>query len=126
MKITENFCTKNGRYIAAKAYKPIGVVLHSIGTPQPKASELVSYWQSNKDAYATHYTLDDTVIYHTIPDNYLCYHVGSPGNSKYIGIEMCEPKQLTYISGAKFKVSNRSEAKEYAEKCYRNAVCTLS
>ena len=126
MKITENYCTKNNRYKEAKIFKPTGVVLHSVGTPQPKASALVNYWQNNPDTYATHYVLDDTVIYHTIPDNYRCYHVGSPGNSKYIGIEMCEPKQLTYKSGARFTVSNLSEAKKHAEACYRNAVWLIA
>ena len=126
MKITENYCTNNNRYKAAKSFKPTGVVLHSIGTPQPKASALVNYWQNNPDTYATHYVLDDTVIYNTIPENYLCYHVGSPGNGKYIGIEMCEPKQLTYISGARFTVSNLSEAKKHAEACYRNAVWLIA
>ena len=126
MQITENYCTKNNRYKAAQIFKPTGVVLHSIGTPQPKASALVTYWQNNPDSYATHYVLDDTVIYNTIPENYLCYHVGSPGNGKYLGIEMCEPKQLTYSSGAKFKVSNLSEATAHAEACYRNAVWLIA
>ena len=111
MKITENYCTRNERYIKAQSFKPIGVVLHSIGTPQPKASALVTYWQNNPKTYATHYVLDDTVIYHTIPDNYLCYHVGSPGNSKYLGIEMCEPKQLTNpVPDSRFRISQKQKS----------------
>ena len=94
--------------------------------PKPQAKKLVEYWQNNVGAYATHYVLDDMVIYHTIPDNYRCWHVGSPGNSKYLGIEMCEPSQIKYTSGSSFTVSNLTAARTYAEACCKNAVWLLA
>lgn len=125
-QIQESYCKKNGRYIAAELFSPVGVVLHSIGTPQPRASALLSYWNTDPSAYATHYVLDDQNIFHAIPDNFKCWHVGSPGNGKWLGIEMCEPSQIKYTSGATFTVSDLSAAQTYVEKCYKNAVWLLA
>ena len=122
MNIVEKYCTGNNRYKAAQRYTPVGVVLHSIGTPQPKASVLWNYWQNNGSQYVVHYMVDDTQILHCMPDNYKCWHVGSPGNAKYIGIEMGEPRQIHYTSGAQFTVSDLATAQRYTENCYKNAV----
>lgn len=122
MNIVEKYCTGNNRYKAAQRYTPVGVVLHSIGTPQPKASVLWNYWQNNGSQYVVHYMVDDTQILHCMPDNYKCWHVGSPGNAKYIGIEMGEPRQIHYTSGSRFTVSDLATAQRYTENCYKNAV----
>ena len=122
MNIVEKYCTGNNRYKAAQRYTPVGVVLHSIGTPQPKASVLWNYWQNNGSQYVVHYMVDDTQILHCMPDNYKCWHVGSPGNSQYIGIEMGEPRQINYTSGSRFTVSDLATAQRYTENCYKNAV----
>lgn len=126
MNIVEKYCTGNNRYKAAQRYTPVGVVLHSIGTPQPKASVLWNYWQNNGSQYVVHYMVDDTQILHCMPDNYKCWHVGSPGNAKYIGIEMGEPSQIHYISGATFTVSDLAAARAYAESAYKNAVWLIA
>ena len=125
-QIQDSYCKKNGRYLAAEPLSPVGVVLHSIGTPQPRASVLLQYWNNNPSAYATHYILDDQSIHHAIPDSYKCWHVGSPGNGKWLSIEMCEPKEISYTSGASFTVSDLSAAQTYTEKCYKNAVWLLT
>lgn len=122
MQITEAICTGNSRYRANQRLTPRGVVLHSIGTPQPDARVLRDYWQRNGSQYVVHYMVDDTKILHTMPDNLKCWHVGSPGNGKYIGIEMGEPSQIKYTSGARFTVSDLDAAQRYAAAAYRNAV----
>ena len=126
MNIVEKYCTGNNRYKAAQRYTPVGVVLHSIGTPQPKASVLWNYWQNNGSQYVVHYMVDDTEILHCMPDNYKCWHVCSPGNDKYIGIEMGEPSQIKYTSGATFTVSDLAAAQAYCEKTYKNAVWLIA
>lgn len=122
LTITEKYCTGNRRYQAAQTFTPQGVVLHSIGTPQPSASVLWNYWQNNGSQYVVHYMVDDTQILHCMPDNYKCWHVGSPGNAKYIGVEMGEPRQIHYTSGSRFTVSDLATAQRYTENCYKNAV----
>lgn len=124
--ITQAFCTGNSRYKAAEIYTPQGVVLHSIGTPQPDASVLWNYWNGNGSPYITHYVLDDEEILQCMPNNFKCWHVGSPGNSKWIGIEMCEPKQIRYTSGASFTISDVAAAQKFAAACYNNAVWLIA
>lgn len=124
--ITESLCTGNRRYQAAEALMPVGVVLHSIGTPQPRARVLRDYWQRDASPYVVHYMVDDQNILHCMPDNLKCWHVGSPGNSKWLGIEMGEPSQITYTSGATFTVSDLAAARAYAEAAYRNAVWLIA
>lgn len=126
MRITEAICSGNRRYKAAEKLTPQGVVLHSIGTPQPSADVLRNYWQNDGSAYVVHYMVDDTKILHCMPDNFKCWHVGSPGNSQYIGIEMGEPAQLRYTGGATFIVSDLGKAQAYAEACYKNAVWLIA
>ena len=122
MQIIEALCTGNSRYKAGERLTPKGVVLHSIGTPQPSAQVLRDYWQRNGSAYVVHYMVDNTRILHCMPDNFKCWHVGSPGNAQYLGIEMGEPSQIRYTSGARFTVSDLAAAQQYAAAAYKNAV----
>lgn len=122
MQIIDALCTGNSRYKAGERLTPKGVVLHSIGTPQPSAQVLRDYWQRGGSTYVVHYMVDDTRILHCMPDNFKCWHVGSPGNAQYLGIEMGEPSQIRYTSGARFTVSNLAAAQQYAAAAYKNAV----
>lgn len=124
--IKQSYISGNSRYLAAEIYTPQGVVLHSIGCPQPNAQVLRDNWARNSSPYVTQYVLDDVNIFQTMPNNFKGWHVGSPGNSKWIGIEMGEPKQIKYTSGAKFTVSDLAAAKSYAKGCYDNAVWLIA
>ena len=126
MTITEMYCGGNRRYKAAEKFTPVGVVLHSIGTPQPSAEVLQRFWQNDGSPYVVHYMVDDKKILHCMPDNYKCWHVGSPGNAQYLGIEMGEPSQIRYTSGAAFTVSDLAAAQAYAAACYTNAVWLIA
>lgn len=118
----EALCTGNSRYKAAESLQPVGVVLHSIGTPQPSAQVLRDYWQRNASPYVVHYVVDNKEIYHCMPDGYKCWHVGSPGNGKYLGIETTEPSQIKYTSGASFQILNVEAAQVFTAAVYQNAV----
>lgn len=126
MVITEAICTGNSRYKAQEHIVPKGVVLHSIGCPQPNADVLHRTWANNQSKYVVHYMVDDVKILHCMPDNYKCWHIGGPGNSKYLGIEMGEPRQIHYTSGARFTVSDLATAQNYAKATYKNAVWLIA
>lgn len=126
MVITEAICTGNSRYKAQEHIAPKGVVLHSIGCPQPNADVLHRTWANNESKYVVHYMVDDVKILHCMPDNLKCFHIGGPGNSKYLGIEMGEPRQIHYTSGARFTVSDLASAQNYAKATYKNAVWLIA
>lgn len=64
------------------------LVVHETANPGASAWNHVNYW-SNNPAYAVHYVmeLDGSVVYHTVPDWALCWHVGN-GNYSTVGIEL--------------------------------------
>lgn len=64
------------------------LVVHETANPGASASNHVSYWTDNPD-YAVHYVmeLDGSVVYHTVPDWALAWHVGN-GNYATVGIEL--------------------------------------
>ena len=126
MEILETICTGNRRYRAAEPLTPRGVVLHSIGTPQPSARVLQAYWNRDAGPYVTHYVLDDREILHCMPDHYKCWHVGSPGNGKWLGVELCEPAEITYTTGASFTIGDLEAARRHALGSYKNAVFLLA
>ena len=126
MTVTEALCTGNRRYAAAEPLRPQGVVLHSIGTPQPRARVLRDYWQRDASPYVVHYVVDDREVLHCMPDNLKCWHVGSPGNGRWLGVELCEPAEITYTGGASFTISDLEAARTYADAAYENAVWLLA
>lgn len=126
MQIIEALCTGNSRYKAGERLTPKGVVLHSIGTPQPDARVLRSFWDRNGSQYVVHYMVDDRRILRCMPDDRKCWHVGTPGNDRYLGVEMGEPKEITYVSGAGFTVGDLEKARSYVNSCYKNAVWLLA
>ena len=121
------YVTGNRRYKAGERFLPQGIVVHSIGVTQPSADALYRYWAADGSAYVTHYVLDDKSIIQCMPDNFKCWHVGSPGNSMWLGVELCEPnsvvaKNANAGTGGGFTVKDRVAATKYVEACYRNVV----
>ena len=125
LTVTEAYCTYNDRYRANEPLNPKGIVLHSVGTPQPDARVFFKIWSENRSRYMTHYVLDDTRILHTMPDDRRCWHVGAPGNGLWLGIEMCEPDTIRYKTGDTFAVIDAEQAAAFATSCYQNAVALM-
>lgn len=106
-----------------------GLMLHSVGCPQPKASVFISSWNSPSynNAYV-HGFIDgnDGTVYHTLPWNHRGWHCGSgskgSGNNSHIGVEMCEPACIRYTGGSSFTCSDKAAAKAVAKRTYEAAV----
>lgn len=118
--LTNNPCYTEGRKITVK-----GLMLHSVGVPQPRASVFVKNW--NRASYSNacvHAFIDglDGNVYQTLPWNHRGWHCGAAGNNTHIGVEMCEPDAIKYTSGSSFTVSDMARAKEIAGKTYDSAV----
>lgn len=125
MKIVESLLTKNPCYTAGKKITVKGLVLHSVGCSQPKASVFINSW--NKETYdraCVHAFIDgnDGTVYQTLPWDHRGWHGGGSSNDTHIGVEMCEPACIEYTGGATFTCSNEAEAKAVAERTYKSAV----
>lgn len=124
MKLIESFVTKNPCYRAARKLTVKGLMLHSIGTPQPKAEVLVNTFNSVSLQKCVHGFIDGNtgVCYQTLPWNYKAWHCGGSGNDNYIGIEMCEPATIRYTGGSTFVDTNYKESRKVVWTTYQSAV----
>lgn len=129
MKLVQNILTKNPCYTAGKKITVKGLMLHSIGCPQPKASVLLNSWNSaSYDRACVHGFIDanDGTVYQTLPWNHRGWHCGSgrngSGNNTHIGVEMCEPDCIKYTGGSSFTCSDKAKAKAMVKRTYDAAV----
>ena len=124
MKITKSILTKNPCYKAGKTIKVNGLMLHSVGCPQPSAMAFANSWNTSSANVCVHGFIDGNTgeVYQTLPWNHRGWHCGSVANGTHIGIEMCEPDCITYTSGANFTCSNKIKAKNSLKITYNAAV----
>lgn len=129
MKLVESILTRNPCYTAGRKITVKGLMLHSVGCPQPKASAFISSWNSaSYDSACVHGFIDgnDGTAYQTLPWNHRGWHCGSgskgSGNNTHIGVEMCEPACIKYTSGSNFTCSDTVTAKAVAKRTYETAV----
>lgn len=129
MKLVESIMTKNPCYTAGRKITVKGLMLHSVGCPQPKASAFISSWNSpSHGSSCVHGFIDgnDGTAYQTLPWNHRGWHCGSgsrgSGNNTHIGVEMCEPACIKYTSGSSFTCSDTATAKAVAKRTYETAV----
>ena len=129
MKLIEAIMTKNPCYKAGRKITVKGLMLHSVGCPQPRASVFINSWNSASfDRACVHGFIDgnDGTVYQTLPWNHRGWHCGSSingsANNTHIGVEMCEPACITYTGAASFKCSDLATARAVAKRTYEAAV----
>lgn len=116
MQIIEALTTKNKCYQAATPLTPRGIMLHSVGTPQPSSAVFArsfNQYQPGGVSVCVHaFAQADGTVYQTLPWEMRGWHCGGSANSTHIGVEMTEPS-----AGM-----TRSEAAEQITGTYRTAV----
>lgn len=125
MKLVESILTRNPCYTAGRKITVKGLMLHSVGCPQPKASVFINYWNSTSyDRACVHGFIDalDGTVYQTLPWNHRGWHAGGAANNTHIGVEMCEPACIKYTNGSNFTCSDTATAKACAKRTYDAAV----
>lgn len=136
MELIQKYLTKNPywrknqdltdtRYREYQRRGPRGMMLHSIGCPQPSAMVLIRNWDDPGYTKACIHGFIDAntgVVYQTMPFNYRAPHAGGHATDTHIGIEMCEPDCIRYISGSDFTCSNVPRAREMVRRTYLAAV----
>ena len=108
MNIIEAFATKNKCYQIGTPLKPQGIMLHSIGCPQPNASVMAqnyNQYRPNGQSVCVHaFVQRDGTVYQTLPWTVQAWHCGGSANSTHIGIEMTEPASIVYTGhGAEWR-----------------------
>ena len=129
MKLVESILTRNPCYTVGRKITVKGLMLHSVGCPQPEASAFINSWNSPAhDTSCVHGFIDgnDGTVYQTLPWNHRGWHCGSgskgSGNNTHIGVEMCEPACIKCTAGSNFTCSDMAAAKAVAKRTYDTAV----
>lgn len=76
-----------------KPLKPEGIVVHSTATPGATDEAEQLYFDNGHWGASAHYFADWDSITRLIPENEQAWHAGPTANSKFLSIEMCEPKE---------------------------------
>ena len=120
MQITERFAVKNKCYQAGAPLTPRGIMLHSVGTPQPSAAVFArgfNQYQPGGASVCVHaFVQADGTVYQTLPWEMIAWHCGGSANATHIGVEMTEPS-----AGM-----TRDEAAEQIAGTYRTAVALFA
>ena len=128
MKIIQSHLTENRCYTAWKKITIKGLMLHSVGCPQPSAQVFASSWNKAEASACVHAFIDGNTgdVYQTLPWDHRGWHCASgsagSGNNTHIGVEMCEPACIRYTAGSSFTCSDLATAKAVAERTYKAAV----
>lgn len=125
MNIIKSILTNNPCYTAGKKITVKGLMLHSVGCPQPRASVFVTNWnRSDYDRACVHAFIDGNSgdVYQTLPWNHRGWHGGGSSNNTHIGVEMCEPACIKYTGGSSFTCSDLATARTVARRTYESAV----
>ena len=125
MKIIESILTNNPCYTEGRKITVKGLMLHSVGVPQPSAKAFVNSWnKSTFESACVHAFIDGNTgdVYQTLPWNHRGWHGGGASNNTHIGVEMCEPDCIKYTGGATFTCSDINSAKAVVKRTYESAV----
>lgn len=115
---TNNPCCKAQRYIT-----PDGLMLHSVGCPQPSAEVFAKNWNRADANVCVHAVFQaDGDVYQLLPWYYRAWHGGGSSNNTHIGVEMTEPDCIQYTSGANFTCSDYERARAQVRGTYQTAV----
>lgn len=133
MEIIKQYLTNNdvyannlgridSRYAVFQDEGPKGLVIHSVGTPQPKASVFIKSWNKPGIEKATHAFIEPNAIYQTLPWNYRGWHAGGTANNTHIGVEMTEPSTIKYTGGSSWTDLDPKATEAHVRATYANAV----
>ena len=127
MQIIQSYITNNQCYKNAKKINITGLMLHSTGCAQSKASAYINAFNKPTVQKAVHaFIQEDGKVYQTLPWNWKAWHCGSgpkgSGNSNMIGVEICEPDTIKYTSGSGWTDKDPAKTKASVLATYKYAV----
>lgn len=105
MEIIEAFATQNKCYKIGSTFTPSGLMLHSVGCPQPSAAVFArnfNQYQPGGQSVCVHAFIQaDGSVYQTLPWTVQAWHCGGAANNTHIGVEMTEPSSgMSYAAAA--------------------------
>ena len=127
MNLIEAFATNNKCYQVAAPLTPRGIMLHSIGTPQPNAAVMAQNYNTyrpNGQSVCVHaFVQRDGTVYQILPWTVQAWHCGGSANVTHIGVEMTEPASIAYTGhGAEWRDLDTAATETHIRGTYAAAV----
>ena len=125
MKIIKQYLTQNDSYNSGRTIEVTHMQLHSIGTPQPKAESLMSYWNQPGVEQMVHALVQyqpEEAVYEIMESNKRSWADAGYGNNHAYTVEMMEPDTIRYTSGSAYEDLDPAKTKEHVLGTYRVAV----
>jgi len=124
MNLKQNYLTESGCYKAGKHITVKGLMIHSVGCPQPKADVFMKNWNRADANACVHAIVEpDGDVYQLLPWEHRGWHCGGGANNTHIGVEMTEPSTIKYAGGASWtETGNGENTKNHVLATYRYAV----
>lgn len=127
MKWISYTASKNPCYRENRTIVPKGVMIHSIGVPQPdpkKVADQFNRYEADACVHAVIGTGEE--VYQLLPWEYRAWHCGSgpkgSGNDTYLSFEMTEPSTIRYTGGANWIDENPESTRRHVYAVYHRAV----
>ena len=124
MNLIQNYLTESGCYKAGKHITVKGLMIHSVGCPQPKADVFMKNWNRAEASACVHAIVEpDGDVYQLLPWEHRGWHCGGGANNTHIGVEMTEPSTIRYTGGANWtETGNGENTKNHVLAAYKYAV----
>ncbi len=124
MNLKQNYLTQSGCYKAGKHITVKGLMIHSVGCPQPKADVFMKNWNRADANACVHAIVEpDGDVYQLLPWDFRGWHCGGGANNTHIGVEMTEPATIRYTGGSKWTETGDGEnTKNHVLATYKYAV----
>ena len=124
MNLKQNYLTQSGCYKAGKRITVKGLMIHSVGCPQPKADVFLKNWNRAEASACVHAIVEpDGDVYQLLPWEHRGWHCGGGANNTHIGVEMTEPSTIRYTGGANWtETGNGENTKNHVLAAYKYAV----
>ena len=124
MNLKQNYLTESGCYKAGKRITVKGLMIHSVGCPQPKADVFMKNWNRADANACVHAIVEpDGDVYQLLPWDFRGWHCGGGANNTHIGVEMTEPATIKYAGGANWTETGDGEnTKNHVLAAYKCAV----
>ena len=110
MNLIQNYLTESGCYKAGRHITVQGLMIHSVGCPQPKADVFMKNWNRADANACVHAIIEpDGDVYQLLPWDFRGWHSGGGANNTHIGVEMTEPATIRYAGGASWVETGEGE-----------------
>jgi len=123
LQLTQSFLTRNRTATNPQTMPVKGIMLHSVGVPQPNAEVFIRNIDTPTASVSYHAIIEPGGrAFQLLPWTNRAWHAGGAANNGYIAVELTEPGTIKYTEGANFIDNDPEKTKAFVKDTYATAV----